>query len=102
MASNSERGFSFAKDGPLDMRMDRTQGRTAADLVNEDDEETLANLIYRLGEERDSRRIARAIVLERQHGRIERTLKLAEIVEKHNGLWSPEAEKYLLENAPAI
>jgi 16S rRNA (cytosine1402-N4)-methyltransferase len=81
----AERGFSFAKDGPLDMRMDRTQGRSAADLVNEDDEETLANLIFRLGEERDSRRIARAIVLERQHGRIERTPKLAEIVERAKG-----------------
>lgn len=81
----AERGFSFAKDGPLDMRMDRTQGRSAADLVNEDDEETLANLIYRLGEERDSRRIARAIVLERQQSRIERTLKLAEVVERAKG-----------------
>ncbi len=81
----AERGFSFAKDGPLDMRMDRTKGRTAADLVNEDDEETLANLIYRLGEDRDSRRIARAIVLERQNGRIERTLRLAEIVERAKG-----------------
>ncbi len=81
----AERGFSFSKDGPLDMRMDRTKGRTAADLVNEDDEETLANLIYRLGEDRDSRRIARAIVLERQHGRIERTLRLAEIVERAKG-----------------
>ena len=81
----AERGFSFAKDGPLDMRMDRTQGRSAADLVNEDDEETLANIIYRLGEDRDSRRIARAIVLERQQGRIERTLKLAEIVERAKG-----------------
>lgn len=81
----AERGFSFAKDGPLDMRMDRTKGRSAADLVNEDDEETLANIIYRFGEERDSRRIARAIVLERQHGRIERTLRLAEIVERAKG-----------------
>jgi len=81
----AERGFSFAKDGPLDMRMDRTQGRSAADLVNEDDEETLANLIYRFGEDRDSRRIARAIVVERQQGRIERTLKLAEIVERAKG-----------------
>lgn len=81
----AERGFSFAKDGPLDMRMDRTQGRSAADLVNEDDEETLANLIFRLGEERDSRRIARAIVLARQQGRIERTLELAEIVERAKG-----------------
>ena len=81
----AERGFSFAKDGPLDMRMDRTKGRSAADLVNEDDEETLANIIFRLGEDRDSRRIARAIVLERQQGRIERTLKLAEIVEQAKG-----------------
>ena len=81
----AERGFSFAKDGALDMRMDRTQGRSAADLVNEDDEVTLANIIFRFGEDRDSRRIARAIVLERQHGRIERTLKLAEIVERAKG-----------------
>ena len=79
------RGFSFSKDGPLDMRMDRTQGRSAADLVNEDDEETLANLMYRLGEERDSRRIAKAIVLERQQERIERTVRLAEIVERAKG-----------------
>jgi 16S rRNA (cytosine1402-N4)-methyltransferase len=81
----AERGFSFAKDGPLDMRMDRTKGRSAADLVNEDEEETLANIIFRLGEDRDSRRIARAIVLERQQGRIDRTLKLAEIVEQAKG-----------------
>ncbi len=81
----AERGFSFAKDGALDMRMDRTQGRSAADLVNEDDEVTLANIIFGFGEDRDSRRIARAIVLERQHGRIERTLKLAEIVERAKG-----------------
>ncbi len=81
----AERGFSFAKDGPLDMRMDRTQGRSAADLVNEDDEEALANVIYRFGEDRDSRRIARAIVQERQNGRIERTLKLAEVVERAKG-----------------
>ncbi|MCU0857967.1 MAG: 16S rRNA (cytosine(1402)-N(4))-methyltransferase RsmH [Pontiellaceae bacterium] len=81
----AERGFSFAKDGPLDMRMDRTQGRSAADWVNEEDEETLADLIYRFGEDRDSRRIARAIVLERQKGRIERTVKLAEIVERAKG-----------------
>ncbi|MGE4488587.1 MAG: 16S rRNA (cytosine(1402)-N(4))-methyltransferase RsmH [Kiritimatiellales bacterium] len=80
-----ERGFSFSKDGPLDMRMDCTQGRSAADLVNEEDESVLADLIYRYGEERDSRRIARAIVLERQHRRIERTLDLAEIVERAKG-----------------
>jgi 16S rRNA (cytosine1402-N4)-methyltransferase len=81
----AERGFSFSKDGPLDMRMDRTQGRSAADLVNEDDEQTLANLIYRYGEERDSRRIARAIVQRRQLNPIERTTDLAEIIEKAKG-----------------
>jgi len=81
----AERGFSFSKDGPLDMRMDRTQGRSAADWVNESDEGTLADLIYRLGEERDSRRIARAIAAERQVGRIESTVRLAEIVERAKG-----------------
>jgi len=81
----AERGFSFSKDGPLDMRMDRTQGRSAADWVNEADEETLADLIYRLGEERDSRRIARAIDAERQQGRIESTVRLAEIVGRAKG-----------------
>lgn len=81
----AERGFSFGKDGPLDMRMDQTQGRSAADWVNEEDEETLANVIYRFGEERDSRRIARAIVKAREGQRIERTLELAEIVERAKG-----------------
>lgn len=81
----AERGFSFTRDGPLDMRMDHTQGRSAADLVNGDDEKTLADLIYRLGEELSARRIARAIVQERQQRRIERTLDLAEIVEKAKG-----------------
>jgi 16S rRNA (cytosine1402-N4)-methyltransferase len=79
------RGFSFGKDGPLDMRMDRTQGRSAADWVNEEDEQILADVIYRFGEERDSRRIARAIVQARENGRIERTLELAELVEKAKG-----------------
>jgi 16S rRNA (cytosine1402-N4)-methyltransferase len=57
-----ERGFSFAKEGPLDMRMDLRQERNAADLVNGLSEVELADLIYRYGEERYSRRIARAIV----------------------------------------
>ena len=81
----AERGFSFGKDGPLDMRMDQTQGRSAADWVNEEDAETLANVIYRFGEDRDSRRIARAIVQAREEGRIERTLEFAAIVEKAKG-----------------
>lgn len=81
----AERGFSFGKDGPLDMRMDRTQRRSAADWVNDEDEQILADVIYRFGEDRDSRRIARAIVRARENGRIERTLELAEIVEKAKG-----------------
>jgi len=56
------RGFSFQADGPLDMRMDTRQGRTAAQVVNEMDERELANLIYEYGDERRSRRFARAIV----------------------------------------
>lgn len=81
----AERGFSFGKDGPLDMRMDRTQGHSAADLVNDTDETELANIIYRYGEERESRRIARAIGRARAEKRIERTLELAEIVGRAKG-----------------
>ena len=58
----AERGFSFRLAGPLDMRMDSRTARTAADIVNETAAAELADLLYRLGEERDSRRIARAIV----------------------------------------
>ncbi len=81
----AERGFSFSKDGPLDMRMDRTQNRTAADLVNEENEQVLADLINRFGEDRDFRRIARRIVRVRKSKRIERTQELAEIVEQAKG-----------------
>jgi 16S rRNA (cytosine1402-N4)-methyltransferase len=58
----ARRGFSFQADGPLDMRMDTRKGPTAEQVVNEEDERELANLIYEYGEERRSRRIARAIV----------------------------------------
>src|SRR5688572_14934256 len=75
-----ERGFSFQGDAPLDMRMDRTQRQTAADLVNNLLEEQLSDLIYRFGEERYSRRIAAAIVRERSQGDITRCSQLAEIV----------------------
>ncbi|MCE5309939.1 MAG: 16S rRNA (cytosine(1402)-N(4))-methyltransferase RsmH [Acidobacteriales bacterium] len=60
--TDAERGFSFNADAPLDMRMDRSQGPTASDLVNCMSEQALADLIYNLGEERRSRRITRAIV----------------------------------------
>jgi 16S rRNA (cytosine1402-N4)-methyltransferase len=74
------RGLSFQADGPLDMRMSPGGGRTAADLVNGLAEAQLADLIYEYGEERFSRRIGRAIVLERAKKRIERTGELARIV----------------------
>jgi len=76
------RGFSFKRDGPLDMRMDRSSGTTAAELVNRLPEKELGNLIYKLGEERSSRRVAAAIVAERRRAPIETTGRLAEIVRR--------------------
>jgi 16S rRNA (cytosine1402-N4)-methyltransferase len=75
----AERGFSFQKDGPLDMRMSQS-GDSAADLVNTAPEELLADILYHYGEERASRRIARAIVAARALSPITTTLQLAEIV----------------------
>lgn len=75
----AERGFSFLRDGPLDMRMSQ-DGRSAADLVAEEDEATLADILFHLGEERAARRIARAIVTARAQAPITRTGQLAEIV----------------------
>ena len=77
-----ERGFSFREDGPLDMRMDQREGRTAADLIRDLPETELADLIYQLGEERYSRRIARAIVQARMQGAISTTRELAAVVER--------------------
>jgi 16S rRNA (cytosine1402-N4)-methyltransferase len=79
-----QRGFAFRVDGPLDMRFDPTAGgSTSADLVNTLDADELADLIYRYGEERDSRRIARAIVAARP---LYTTRQLAEVIEKaHRG-----------------
>lgn len=74
-----ERGFSLQAEGPLDMRMDRTQEETAADIVNFTAEKALADLIYRLGEERRSRKIARAIVRARP---IQGTVHLAKVIEQ--------------------
>lgn len=74
-----ERGFSFRFDGPLDMRMGDT-GPTAADVVNTTEEADLADILYRYGEERLSRRVARAIVLRRAEKKFERTADLADII----------------------
>jgi 16S rRNA (cytosine1402-N4)-methyltransferase len=76
------RGFSFRRDEPLDMRMDQSQGPTAADLLDQVGEEELANLIFEYGEERYSRRIARAIVEARGRGSITTTGQLAQIVRR--------------------
>jgi len=75
----AERGFSFMKDGPLDMRMGDS-GPTAADLVNDLPEAALADILYLYGEERASRRIARSILRTRELGRIDTTAQLARIV----------------------
>ncbi len=77
--NDAARGFSFAADGPLDMRME-SKGESAADVVNGADEEELASIIYRYGEERASRRIAKAIVARRGETPITRTGDLASIV----------------------
>jgi len=74
------RGFSFTQDGPLDMRMDQTSEMAAADFVNRCAEEELADIIFQYGEERYSRRIARAIVREREHRPINTTGTLASLV----------------------
>ena len=80
----AERGFSFMKDGPLDMRMDNSQGPTAAEWLVDIEEEALANVIFQYGEERYSRRIAKAI---KQAGYIETTAQLAEIVKVAHPKW---------------
>jgi 16S rRNA (cytosine1402-N4)-methyltransferase len=79
LAEAPHRGFSFLTDGPLDMRMSQDAGITAADLVNYTAEKALADLIYQLGEERGSRKIARAIVRARP---IKSTLHLADVVSR--------------------
>ncbi|MDX2036241.1 MAG: 16S rRNA (cytosine(1402)-N(4))-methyltransferase RsmH [Isosphaeraceae bacterium] len=85
-----DRGFSFAADGPLDMRFDRDDGPTAADLVNSLSAEELANLIFEYGEERYSRRVARRIVEARKLERITTTARLAELVRSSiPGKWGP-------------
>ncbi|MEG0170996.1 MAG: 16S rRNA (cytosine(1402)-N(4))-methyltransferase RsmH [Acinetobacter sp.] len=80
----AERGFSFMQNGPLDMRMDNSQGLTAAEWLLKIEEEKLANIIFQYGEERYSRRIAKAIKLA---GEITTTAQLAEIVKVAHPKW---------------
>lgn len=85
---SEERGFSFIKEGPLDMRMDRSQGKTAEDLLKRLSEKEMADIFWRYGEEGRSRRIAKAIVHERKTGaEIKTTTQLSKIVEK--ALYTP-------------
>jgi 16S rRNA (cytosine1402-N4)-methyltransferase len=77
-----ERGFSFQHDGPLDMRMDPRQTLTAADLVNGATAEELAKIFWEFGDERESRRLAKAIVYDREQRKFETTRQLAELIER--------------------
>jgi len=81
----AERGFSFRQDGPLDMRMDRSSGEPLSAWLATVDEETLANVIYEFGEERKSRRVARAIVAARDETPFTRTTQLAAVVRRAVG-----------------
>ena len=78
--ADAARGFSFVADAPLDMRFDTSQGQPAADLVNTLDETELADLLWRYGEERRSRAIARRIVAQRRRAPIARTGELARLI----------------------
>ena len=80
---NANRGFSFMKDGPLDMRMSNT-GKTAGELINTIDQNELADILFHYGDERNSRRIARSIINYRNKKEIKSTLELADIIKKNN------------------
>ncbi|GMV20400.1 MAG: ribosomal RNA small subunit methyltransferase H [Acidimicrobiia bacterium] len=81
----AERGFSFRNDGPLDMRMDQSRGASLAERLADVDETTLADVIYRFGEERKSRRVARAIVEAMARGPLTGTAELASVVRRAIG-----------------
>ncbi|WP_432696316.1 16S rRNA (cytosine(1402)-N(4))-methyltransferase RsmH [Marinobacterium sp. YM272] len=82
-----ERGFSFLNDGPLDMRMDTSSGESAADWINRAPEAEIADVIYHYGEERFSRRMAKAIVAAREEEPITTTARLAKIIAEANPRW---------------
>jgi len=83
----AKRGFSFTQDGPLDMRMNPNEGQSAAQWLASAAEQEIADVIYRYGEEKFSRRMARAIVEQRKVAPITSTLQLAEIVKQANPAW---------------
>lgn len=84
---DAERGFSFLRDGPLDMRMDPTSGESAEDWIARVSAEELARVMKEYGEERFARRMANAVVRERQLQQINRTVQLAEILKEANPAW---------------
>jgi 16S rRNA (cytosine1402-N4)-methyltransferase len=79
---SADRGFSFRQDAPLDLRMDRTRGMTAAAFLAEAEEAELADVIWKYGQERASRKVARAIVARRETAPVETTFELSKVVEK--------------------
>jgi 16S rRNA (cytosine1402-N4)-methyltransferase len=83
----ADRGFSFLRDGPLDMRMDTSKGQSAAEWIASADEQEIANVIKEYGEERFARRMAAAIVRQRAEIPIERTVQLAKIIAEAHPAW---------------
>ena len=83
----AERGFSFMRDGPLDMRMNTQDGETAASWIAREKEENIADVLYQFGEERYSRRLAKAIVNRRSIEPFERTLDLASVIKEAHPKW---------------
>lgn len=84
---NAERGFSFLRDGPLDMRMNPEVGQSAEEWINSAEEKEIADVLYQYGEERHSRRMARRVILGRAEKRITTTGELAEIIKEANPAW---------------
>lgn len=83
----AERGFSFMQDGPLDMRMDQTRGQSAAEWINTASEDDITWVFKEYGEERFAKRMARAIIAERQKTPFTRTKHLAEVIKEANPAW---------------
>lgn len=83
----AERGFSFMQDGPLDMRMDQTRGQSAAEWINTASEDDIIWVFREYGEERFAKRMARAILAERQKAPFTRTKHLAEVIKEANPAW---------------
>jgi len=83
----AERGFSFQSDGPLDMRMDQTRGQSAAEWLNSAAEDDIAWVLKEYGEERFAKRMARAVIAERQKMPFTRTKHLAEVIKEANPAW---------------